>query len=322
MTVSSIQRGNAEQLNGKKITGSLLKPLKRSELLSCILSSLGFSSSDPARTVAASSATVKVSRQLRVLVAEDNRVNQMVAVRMLETMGHLPVVANNGREALEMMESETFDLICMDVQMPHMDGLTATRKIREKESPTGSHIPIIAMTAHAVKGDREKCFEAGMDGYVSKPVTIRAIADAIAEFFPLQDRVEMALPSPPTFASGWSRSKLVQMLNGDESLARELVGIFLEESPKQLESLRRAVETVDQQEVERISHSLKSELGYLGLKDAAEKAKELERISREGNLQSAAQLFASLETHMLAALATMQTTFEDGALGSAQQVKN
>ena len=319
MTVTSIQRGNAEQLSGKKIAGSLLKPLKHSELLSCILASLGFPSSDPARTIAAHSAPVKVSRQLRVLVAEDNRVNQVVAVRMLETMGHLPVVANNGREALEMMESETFDLICMDVQMPQMDGLTATRKIREKEGQTGSHIPIIAMTAHAVKGDREKCFEAGMDGYVSKPVTIRGIADAIAEFFPEEDRVDLALPSPPPFASGWSRSRLVQMLDGDESLARELVEIFLEEGPKQLENLRRAIETEDQQEVERISHGLKSELGYLGLKDAAEKAKELERIGREATLQSAAQLFTALETDMLAALATMQNTLQHGGSRSAWQ---
>ena len=107
---------------------------------------------------------------LRILLAEDNLINQKMAVRMLEKCGHSVTVANNGREVLELLEQQTFDLILMDVQMPEMDGLEASRIIRQREQNTGNHIPIVAMTAHAMKGDRERCLAAGMDGYVAKPV--------------------------------------------------------------------------------------------------------------------------------------------------------
>jgi two-component system, sensor histidine kinase and response regulator len=105
-----------------------------------------------------------------VLLAEDNPVNQRLAVRLLEKRGHSVVVAGNGREALEALEKQSFDLVFMDVQMPEMDGLEATAAIREKEKGSGVHRPIIALTAHAMKGDRERCLASGMDGYLTKPI--------------------------------------------------------------------------------------------------------------------------------------------------------
>ena len=117
---------------------------------------------------------------LHILVAEDNRTNQTVATRMLGKMGHSPVVANNGKEALLLLTTHRFDLVLMDIQMPEMDGLTTTRKIRESENGTRLHMPIIAMTAHAMKGDRERCLAAGMDGYVSKPVSSQELEKTIA----------------------------------------------------------------------------------------------------------------------------------------------
>jgi len=107
---------------------------------------------------------------LRILLAEDNPINEKMTVRMLEKSGHRVTAVHNGREALERLEQESFDLVLMDVQMPEMDGLEAARAIRERERRTGGHVPIVAMTAHAMQGDRERCLEAGMDGYVSKPV--------------------------------------------------------------------------------------------------------------------------------------------------------
>jgi CheY-like chemotaxis protein len=123
-------------------------------------------------------------RQLRVLLVEDNLINQKVASRLLEMHGHAVVIAGNGREALDVLDEADFDLVLMDVQMPEMDGLTATAAIRKREQQSGRHLPIVALTANAMSGDRERCLEAGMDGYVAKPVEphvlLREMAEALA----------------------------------------------------------------------------------------------------------------------------------------------
>ena len=118
---------------------------------------------------------------MRVLIAEDNRINLVVTLRMLEKHGFQVLVAKNGREALEILQWETVDLILMDVQMPEMDGLEATRRIRELERKTGAHVPILAMTANALQGDRDKCLGSGMDGYLTKPVQSNQLYQAIED---------------------------------------------------------------------------------------------------------------------------------------------
>jgi CheY-like chemotaxis protein len=118
-------------------------------------------------------------RRLNILLAEDNRVNQLLAAGVIENDGHRVVVANNGREALEKLAEERFDLVLMDVQMPEMDGFEATAVIRGKEKESGGHLPIIALTAHAMKGDRERCLDAGMDAYVAKPIKARVLLETI-----------------------------------------------------------------------------------------------------------------------------------------------
>jgi len=157
----------------------LYKPVRKRELLSALLSAVG--QSTPSRPAPVPSEEGSRSRALAILLVEDNRVNQLVATRMLEKMGHSITVAGNGQIALSLLAKQDFELVLMDVQMPEMDGLTATGKIRENEKSTGRHLPIIAMTAHAMKGDRERCMEAGMDGYVSKPISGALLEAAIAE---------------------------------------------------------------------------------------------------------------------------------------------
>jgi CheY-like chemotaxis protein len=130
-----------------------------------------------------------LGRRLRILLAEDNAVNQKFAVKALERQGHEAIVACNGREALAILEEQPFDLVLMDVQMPELDGLEATVAIRQREKVNGAHIPILAMTAHAMKGDRERCLEAGMDGYVAKPIHPAELAEAIESL--------LAAPQPP-----------------------------------------------------------------------------------------------------------------------------
>jgi len=144
---------------------------------------LGIPQSSPAPESALSSVTRQPAGEeppsLRILLAEDNPVNQMLAARLLERHGHRVALARNGREALEQVEAQPFDLILMDVQMPELDGLEATVAIRERERTTGGHLPIVAMTAHALQGDQERCLAAGMDGYVSKPIDIHQLVSVV-----------------------------------------------------------------------------------------------------------------------------------------------
>jgi CheY-like chemotaxis protein/HPt (histidine-containing phosphotransfer) domain-containing protein len=228
-------------------------------------------------------------------------------------MGHLPTIAHNGREALSMFNAETFDVILMDVQMPEIDGVTATRTIREQEKRSRSHIPIIAMTAHAMKGDRERCLEVGMDGYLSKPATSRGIAEELTRVLRLETKTNEFSADPCLEAESgpWDRTKALERVDGDESLLRELVEIFLDESAKQLATLQRAISTGNLKEIERTAHSLKGELGYLGLASAAQKANDLERMGREGTLQPAAVLFPEFHAEISAGAATMRRMLDE-----------
>ncbi len=313
MMITSVeQRAKVARCHDLGIARWLLKPINHAELLSAILTVLGQIEPDNAPDIVRAHKQEK-TRKLRILVAEDNLINQSVVVRMLEKMGHLPAVAQNGRKALSMLQAEIFDCVFMDVQMPEIDGFTATRTIRENEKSTGSHIPIIAMTAHAMKGDKERCLDAGMDAYLSKPVSSQMIADAIVRIFSKEQRVEVRLPSGLSTNSNipWDRAKALERLDGDESLLRELLKIFLEENPKQLASLQRALESADAESFERTAHTLKGELGYLGLTATAEKARELERLGEERNLHAAASVLLTFKAEISAVeLAVRETLHE------------
>jgi CheY-like chemotaxis protein/HPt (histidine-containing phosphotransfer) domain-containing protein len=237
---------------------------------------------------------------------------------MLEKMGHSTVLAHNGREAWSQLQGGSFDLIFMDVQMPEVDGLTATRQIREGEKKTGFHIPIIAMTAHALLGDKQRCLEAGMDGYLGKPVSSQTIAETIARLCRMEHQVreEPAASGLGGSSSIWDPAAALERLEGDEELLCELVQIFLEETPKHLASLAHAVETGDLEKIENTAHTLKSELGYLGLPAAAQKAGDLERMGHNRTLQLAADLFLAFRAEILAISEAMR----DVLVGTHQAV--
>jgi signal transduction histidine kinase/DNA-binding response OmpR family regulator len=180
MLTSASHRGDVERCRQLGIRAYLFKPVRKRELQTAILAALGQSAAAAPSAPVIKPARPVQAKGLRILLAEDNRVNQIVATRMAEKMGHFVVVAGNGQLALLLLATQPFDLVLMDVQMPEMDGLTATRKIRESEQLTPFHLPIIAMTAHAMKGDRERCIAAGMDGYVSKPISGSMLEEEIA----------------------------------------------------------------------------------------------------------------------------------------------
>jgi len=195
----------------------------------------------------------------------------------------------------------------MDVQMPEMDGLTATQHIRESEKLSGMHLPIVAMTARAMRGDREICLAAGMDGYISKPITREELKAAIEEHSGKvrQSEIQPQSSAPRPTLTGWDARRFLEKIGGDESLLREVTDIFLEETPKLIARLRQAVAAGDAAVIERTAHSLKGELSYFG-SSAAEHARELERIGREKRLDRAPDVFASFEAEVRSLMDAVQ----------------
>jgi CheY-like chemotaxis protein len=189
MLSSGGNREDAELCRQLGIASYLYKPVRRRELLSAIMAVLGYQPTVPGQAKVLSNEIRSHRRGFRILLAEDNRVNQAVASRLLAKFGHSLVIANNGKEAIDLLKQQTFDLVLMDVQMPEMDGLVATERIREGERSTHGHIPIIAMTAHAMQGDRERCIAAGMDGYITKPINADELDAAILAA--LHDKTEI-----------------------------------------------------------------------------------------------------------------------------------
>ncbi|MGH9648930.1 MAG: response regulator, partial [Terriglobales bacterium] len=271
------------------------KPVRQSDLFDAITTVLGERlSRESGRVSTRRRASRKPTGALRILVAEDNPVNQKLAVRLLEKRGHTVEVANNGSEALEALGKKPFDLVLMDVQMPEMGGLEATARIREKERQAGGHIPIVAMTAHAMKGDRERCLEAGMDGYVSKPVRKNDLFEAI-EAAVSADQKPADTMEPDREPAALDFEEVLDQLGGDKELLRELVELFLKNSPKTLATLRTGVQTRSARDVQAAAHSLKGTLGHLAAREAVATAEELESRGREGNLEGTEQMLQRLE---------------------------
>ena len=185
MLTSAGQRGDAKRCREIGVAAYLTKPVRREELLDAILTALGTAPIKESRPALVTRHSLRENRNhLRILLAEDNAINQLLATRLLERRGHSVTVAGNGREALMALEQGSFDLVLMDVQMPEMDGFEATAAIREKEKHFGNHLPVIAMTAHAMKGDRERCLAAGMDDYITKPIRAEELAELLAHYSP------------------------------------------------------------------------------------------------------------------------------------------
>ncbi len=232
-------------------------------------------------------------RALRILLAEDNEVNQELVIRLLQKRGHAVVVRGTGTAAVETWEHDCFDVLLMDVQMPEMDGLTATRRIRERERTRGGHVPIIAMTAHAMTGDRERCLEAGMDAYISKPLRPRELLDMLAAIGnaasgPSED-TESADELP------FDREALLARVEGDVALLGRMIELFGTQSARLLADLRAAFEQGNAPQVERAAHKLRGTVANLGGATAAHLARQLETLGREGRLVEAAPLLGDLE---------------------------
>jgi PAS domain S-box-containing protein len=297
MLTSAGRVGDGARCRELGISGYLVKPVKKSDLWEAIMLALGRSPKDgkPAELITQHSLR-ETRRSLKILVAEDSPVNLKLVVRLLEKRGHTTVTAANGKEALAAYEADTFDLILMDIQMPGMDGFEATAAIRGKEKSTGTHVPIVAMTAHAMKGDKERCLETGMDKYVSKP--IRA-----GELFETIESVVAGAKVPHKVPAGGeghcddviSWEEAVKQMEGDVELLKEIAEMFLEESPVLMDKMRQAAADGDCRKLERAAHTIKGSVGNFAAKSAFDAAQKLEELGREGNLDHAQEAFETLE---------------------------
>jgi len=238
-------------------------------------------------------------RNMRILVAEDNSVNQRLAARLLEREGHSVTIAGSGQEAVDLFEQRPFDLILMDVQMPGLDGLQATARIREKERSSGGHIPIAAMTAQAAESDRLRCFESGMDAYVTKPVHVPALLKIIESVGAGGNSMNTELAGEPAPVEVQLRqldeSLALSRVGGDVELLKEVIELFLDDYPGTFEKIRNAVAASDVSALEHHAHSLKGSVSTFGANRAFEAAFALEKQGRSGDLRGAQEGLFQLE---------------------------
>ncbi len=276
------------------ISVCLTKPVRQSELMDALMTTLAPEVSvrdgrDEVDREDDDSDCTTAERGLRVLLAEDHFVNQKVAVHMLERMGHTVVVAQNGCQVLDALDSAEFDIVLMDVQMPVMDGLAAIQIIRERESTTGAHVPVIALTAHAMSGDKDRCIAAGFDGYLAKPIRqteLRASLDEIRLRFS-GERSDRARPQ---------LESLRAVCGGDLELVRDLAMSFLESAPRCLAAIDAALQFQDLDELAAQAHGLKGISWTIGANVLAAACQTLEEAAAEQDFTAASSVFARVNT--------------------------
>ena len=311
MMISSVgQQGDALRCRELGVAAYLTKPIRQAVLLEAILGTLGALGNVADAAEVGDTAEVgavgavgdsapppvplpppprrKTQLPRHVLLAEDNLVNQKLVIKILQKQGFSVVLAQNGAEAVAAAEKESFDIVLMDVQMPEMDGFEATAEIRRREQETGRHLPIVALTAHALKGDREACLAAGMDDYMAKPIRALDLLDLIAQL----------TAQGPAPEQSFDRKELLARVEGDRALLTELIDLFRTESPRLLSEVRRSLAANDAKGLERAARALGSSASNFGAFAAVEVANELETMGREDTLVAGAARLASLEQEL------------------------
>jgi PAS domain S-box-containing protein len=295
----------------------LVKPVKQSDLFDTFTVMFGASARDTRRSDA-ERRTRRAARRLRVLVAEDNVVNRKLVTRLLLKRGHKVEAVDNGRAAVEAVDGAKtqFDVVLMDVQMPEMSGFEATQAIRDREGSRGVHVPIIALTAHAMQGDRERCLDAGMDGYVSKPIDVDELIASV-------ERLGMSRPAPPAGSTARTASVptpakavfdeqlALSHTGGDRRLMKEMIALFRTDAPSYERSIRAALRRREGEALRMAAHGLKGALATVG----SERGRGLEQLATAGQLEEAAGKSARLTDH----LRLLDTAFVTAGILRAQR---
>jgi PAS domain S-box-containing protein len=305
MLSSADRQHDATRCQEIGIASYLVKPIHQSDLFNAIqrLQAQRVSGETGPVTVPAAEVPPAAERTkpaspaaLSVLLAEDNVVNQRLALRMLQKQGHAVTVAGNGRQAVDHWKTGSFDVILMDVQMPEMDGLEATAAIRQLEQGTGRRVPIVALTAHAMKGDRERCLDAGMDDYITKPIQAEDLQRVLSP---------TSTPRPPQ-TPPLDRSALMHRVSGDVGLLREMTDLFRDDGPRLLADVEEAVTLGDARRLKHAAHTLKGAVSNFGAEPAIAAAQRLEAMGQRGDLDGAGDALSELR----AALGRFQPALE------------
>jgi two-component system, sensor histidine kinase and response regulator len=289
------------------VAAHLMKPVKESELRRALAAAMVNGGRMPLAASAPLADEAAYLPPLRILLAEDSLVNQKLACALLQRQGHNITIAMNGREAIQCARQIAFDLILMDVQMPEMDGLEAVKMIRAWEAEQGGHVPIVAMTAHAMQGDRERCLEAGMDDYIAKPVRAKELFQTIARVFgdretsptaaAMEQRPAPGTDSPddsPTAPALVDWESALNSVGGKRDLLQDLVEIYLEEAPRLLREARLAIEGLDATGLRLAAHTLKGSSRYFGQNRVGEIAYALEKMATRHEFEAAAMRWDEL----------------------------
>ena len=284
MMLSSVgQRGDSARCKELGVAAYLTKPVRGALLRDAILTVLAGPSTLAAPALVTRHSLREAQQRLRILVAEDNPVNQLVAVRMLEKRGHTVTVAGDGEQALAALDREAFDVVLMDVQMPGMDGFKATAAIRDRERGTKKHLPIVALTAHAMREDRQRCLDAGMDAYLTKPFNANQLFEILEDLIPRlngnipTDADDMVITET---THSFDRGALFERVDADEDMLREIVELFLSDCPRMRGGLQVAMRAGDADGVASAAHTFKGALLAISANPAAASAAKLELAAR------------------------------------------
>ncbi|MCK4602141.1 MAG: response regulator, partial [Phycisphaerae bacterium] len=341
MLTSTGRRGKAERLERVGFAAYLVKPIKRSLLFDCLRTVVGrgheVAASAPRGIVTRHSVAENHRHRVGILLAEDNPVNQVVALRILDRLGYRAHAVANGREVIDALQRSNYDFVLMDCHMPEMDGYEASRAIRGGAAgDANSRIPIVAMTANAMTGDREECLAAGMDDYIAKPVRPEELGEVIHRVLrdvKLKRASAAAQPGPadedhadagddmthddhPGAADEAGReqtpfdlAEALRRASGDAELLIELMGMFTDTAPEMLAAIREAIDSGDAEAVARAAHTLKGSVGNFAAKEAFDLALAIETAGRFGDLADVGSMFEKLA----AELSRLTTAFADHA---------
>jgi PAS domain S-box-containing protein len=323
MDLPAIILSSAEGLENKQeklkkigIINTLVKPVKPEDLKKCIVLALSgkTKATKPDKKTKKGFSEMKTQKELNLLLVEDTVVNQKVALKFLEGFGHQAEIAENGKEAVEAVQNKDYDLVLMDIQMPIMDGLAATRAIRELKDPQKANQPIIAMTAHAMKGDKERCLEAGMNGYVTKPIQPKELFQALEDFIEsgLEKESELQSTNQEKGQAGiisvqgdpqrgiasllQEKTSLLERFADDEDLLKESMTVFSEDLAQLVENIQAALDAGDVEAVAMHTHTLKSSAGYFDKGDVSGLCAKMEEQARNGDIGHMQKDFDSLKS--------------------------
>lgn len=307
MLDSAAKLNQAQQCREIGLDSYLLKPIAEQQLLQAL--QLALNKQQPALPVRRPpQALVQQPRKLNILLAEDNPVNQKLAVHLLHKLGHEVCIADNGRLALAKMQQHGFDLVLMDLQMPEMGGIEAVKHWRNHEAGLGLvRLPVIALTAHAMQGDRERCLASGMDGYVSKPIRAEQLAEEIRRL----TSVATVDSYPRKLSGGLNLGVLQDQLDGDLDLLAELATMLLQSYPPQLQQIKQALAQQQTEQLQMVAHTLKGSMGVFPIDSANNLITRIEQLARSNKLAELEPLIAELEAEMEHVLPQLQQCLPD-----------